>query len=347
MTDIRIIEATRRFGPVTALDGVTIDFPSGSFTSLLGPSGCGKTTMLRLIAGFDVPDAGSVSFDGVTVADPERQIPPEKRGVGVVFQSYALWPHMDVAGNVAYPLATRGVPGGERARRVEEVLSIVGLDGYQTRRIDELSGGQRQRVALARCLVADSRIILFDEPLANLDMHLRASMVDVFRDIHRRTGATMVYVTHDQAEALALSDRIAVMDGGRILQLAAPTDVYRSPAHLKVAGFVGRGVVLDADVIGWSEGFVTLDVAGHRFVARCSEKPRSSSIHTLLRPEGLRLAEAGIPASVVSSTYRGAVFEVMLKLAGTQCHVVIDCAEAPAIGADLRIAVADAWVIPS
>src|SRR5690606_20420615 len=167
-------------------------------------------------------------------------------GIGVVFQSYALWPHMNVAANVGYPLAARGGAAAERESRVREVLATVGLEGYDARRTDELSGGQRQRVALARCLIADARVILFDEPLANLDMHLRASMVEVFRDIHSRTGATMIYVTHDQAEALALSDRIAVMERGRILQLAAPTEIYRAPGHLNVAGFVGRGVIVEA-----------------------------------------------------------------------------------------------------
>ena len=150
-------------------------------------------------------------------------MPPEERGVGIVFQSYALWPHMDVAGNVAYPLKTRGADRRTIDAKVADVLAVVGLDGFGARKVDELSGGQRQRVALARCLVADAGIILFDEPLANLDMHLRASMVDVFRDIHRRIGATIVYVTHDQAEALALADRVAVLDRGRLLQVAPPS----------------------------------------------------------------------------------------------------------------------------
>ena len=346
MVDVRLEDISRRFGDVVALDGVSLDFPAGSFSALLGPSGCGKTTMLRLIAGFERPDAGRILFDGEPVADRERQVPPEGRGVGVVFQSYALWPHMDVAGNVAYPLATRGVDKTERERRVREVLATVGLDGYQRRRIDELSGGQRQRVALARCLVADARVILFDEPLANLDMHLRASMVEVFRDIHRRSGATMVYVTHDQAEALALSDRIAVMDEGSVLQLAAPEEVYRAPAHRIVAGFVGRGAILDAGFVGLDGRAATLDIAGHRLVARCAGRPSGARASVLLRPEGLRLAETGIPARVVSSIYRGPVFEVVLAFAGTQDHVVVDCVEAPAIGAEVRVEITDGWVIP-
>ncbi|MHB2263692.1 ABC transporter ATP-binding protein [Aliihoeflea sp. PC F10.4] len=346
MVDIRIEHATRRFGSVAALDDISLDFPSGTFTSLLGPSGCGKTTLLRLIAGFEIPDEGSVGFDGEVMADGARHVPPEKRGVGVVFQSYALWPHMDVAGNVAYPLATRGMARKERDSRVRDVLSIVGLSGFETRRIDELSGGQRQRVALARCLVADARIILFDEPLANLDMHLRASMVEVFRDVHRRTGATMVYVTHDQAEALALSDRIAVMDHGRILQLGAPTEIYRSPAHDKVARFVGRGVIVDAEIVARREGSAVLSLAGHEFAARFASTPLGEHAKVLLRPEGLKPAENGISCRVLSTVYRGPVFEVSVALPRTQEAVVIDCLDAPAIGSDLKLAIVDAWVIP-
>jgi iron(III) transport system ATP-binding protein len=241
MSEISVEGLTKRFDETAALDDVSLDFATGSFTALLGPSGCGKTTMLRLIAGFEAPSEGRVLFGDELMADPKRQVPPEARGVGVVFQSYALWPHMDVAGNVAYPLKARHLERGEIAGRVGAVLDVVGLNGFEGRRIEELSGGQRQRVALARCLVADARIILFDEPLANLDMHLRSSMVEAFRNIHRRTGATIVYVTHDQAEALALADRVAVMSQGKVLQAASPQEVYRAPANATVAGFVGRG----------------------------------------------------------------------------------------------------------
>ncbi|WP_245493094.1 MULTISPECIES: ABC transporter ATP-binding protein [unclassified Mesorhizobium] len=249
MSEIKVERLTKRFNETAALDAVSLDFAAGSFTALLGPSGCGKTTMLRLIAGFEAPSQGRVLFGDELMADPQRQVPPEARGVGVVFQSYALWPHMDVAENVAYPLKARHVKRGEIAGRVGAVLDIVGLNGFESRRIEELSGGQRQRVALARCLVADAKIILFDEPLANLDMHLRSSMVDAFRDIHRRTGATIVYVTHDQAEALALADRVAIMSRGKVLQAAAPQEVYRAPANATVAGFVGRGSIVGGTVI--------------------------------------------------------------------------------------------------
>jgi iron(III) transport system ATP-binding protein len=343
VTTIRAERLSRRYGEIAAVDGVTLDFPAGSFTALLGPSGCGKTTLLRLIAGFEAPAEGQILFDDRLIADPLRQIPPESRGVGIVFQSYALWPHMDVAENVAYPLKTRRTAKVEIERKVADVLEIVGLAGFQARRIDELSGGQRQRVALARCLVADAKVILFDEPLANLDMHLRASMVDVFRDIHRRTGATIVYVTHDQAEALALADRVAVLSRGRLLQVAPPRDVYRAPADATVAGFVGRGAIVSGSVVAATGDMSTVEAAAHRFSARGG---RPGPARILLRPEALRLAADGFAARVLDGVYRGPVHEVRLALA-TGEEVVLDSIDAPAIGAEVHVACSDAWVIPT
>lgn len=343
MTEIDLAAVTRRFEDVTAVDRISLGFPAGSFTALLGPSGCGKSTLLRLVAGFEAPDEGSIRLGGRLVADTTRQIPPEKRDVGIVFQSYALWPHMDVAANVAYPLKVRGVDRQAIAHRVAAVLEMVGLGGFAARRIEELSGGQRQRVGLARCLVADSKFILFDEPLANLDMHLRASMVDVFRDIHHRTGATIVYVTHDQAEALALADRVAVMDNGRLLQVAPPTEVYRSPADEKVARFVGRGSILAGEVD--ADAPVSVRVAGQSLAVRMTE-PRAGAVKVLLRPEALSLAGTGLAATVMSSIYRGSVHEVRLRLEGGQEELVMDFPSAPSIGERVHVAVADAWVIP-
>ena len=250
---------------------------------------------------------------------------------------------MDVAGNVAYPLKTRAIDRPGIEAKVGAVLDIVGLAGFGQRSIEELSGGQRQRVALARCLVSDSKIILFDEPLANLDMHLRASMVEVFRDIHRRTRATIVYVTHDQAEALALADRVAVMDNGRVLQVAPPEQVYRSPADDIVARFVGRGTLVTGHAIPDDPG--SIRIAGHSIQARTAG-PLAGTVRVLLRPEALSLAENGLPARVASTIYRGPVHEVRLVLEGDGGELVMDCLVPPAIGALVHVAVADAWVIP-
>ena len=344
---IGLQHVSRRFGTVQAVDDVSLDLPGGSFTALLGPSGCGKSTLLRLIAGFEAPDAGSIRFGERVVAEPGRQMPPERRGVGIVFQSYALWPHMDVQGNVAYPLKTRGLDRRSVEAKVAEVLSVVGLEGYGERRVDELSGGQRQRVALARCLVADAGIILFDEPLANLDMHLRAAMVDVFREIHRRTRATVVYVTHDQAEALALADRIAVLDRGRLLQVAHPAQVYRSPADARVAGFVGRGAIVCGRAAAAGADQATVSIAGCRIAARCgAAQAAEREVQVLLRPEGLTLAGAGLPATVISTIYRGPVHEVRLKLESGE-EIALDTVQPPRPGERVHVAVSDAWIIPA
>ncbi|CAN7727179.1 ABC transporter ATP-binding protein [Phyllobacterium sp. LjRoot231] len=344
MTEIRIQNLTKRFGDVTALNDISIDFPSGSFTSLLGASGCGKTTLLRLIAGFEVPDGGQLSFGDEFIADAKSQKKPEERGVGVVFQSYALWPHMDVAANVAYPLKTRKVGKDEITSRVAAVLDSVGLDGYAKRGIEELSGGQRQRVALARCLVADAKIILFDEPLANLDMHLRASMVEAFRDIHSRTRATIVYVTHDQSEALALSDRIAVMSSGNILQIASPLEVYHSPSDRKVAGFIGRGTVVSGAVVRRNGSSMVVDIGGTQVTAR-GHVVGTDSVHVLLRPEAIALADQGLDAVVRESTYRGPVHETWLELANGE-RLTIDSPHLLPLGSKVHVAVSDAWIIP-
>lgn len=349
MVAVCLENITRRFGDTVALDSVSLEFPEGTFTALLGPSGCGKTTLLRLIAGFEKPDDGRVLFDGQVVADGAFCQPPEKRGVGVVFQSYALWPHMDVAGNVAYPLTMRGVPRREKEQRIQAVLATVGLEGYGQRRIDELSGGQRQRVALARCLVADCRVILFDEPLANLDMHLRASMVEAFREIHQRTGATMIYVTHDQAEALALADRIAVMDRGNVLQVTSPAEVYRAPRHGKVASFVGRGAVLRGDIVSAEDDRALVDISGYRFTARCAAAEAPARMNVLLRPEGLRLSREGdgMRGRVAFVIYKGPVFEVQVALPGRAETLLLDSVEPPIVGADVAVSVIDAWVLPA
>ncbi|MCX5493465.1 ABC transporter ATP-binding protein [Kaistia dalseonensis] len=341
MTTITIEQLGKRFGETAALADVSLRLDTGSFTALLGPSGCGKTTLLRMIAGFEAPDSGRIAFDGATVCDSTQQIPPEKRRVGVVFQSYALWPHLTVGDNVAYPLRAHGVPRAEIGRRVQEVLALVGLARFGERRPDELSGGQRQRVALARCLVADHRIILFDEPLANLDMHLRAEMIEMIRTIHRKTERTMVYVTHDQAEALALADRVAVMQGGRLMQFGAPHDVYRAPANAHVAGFIGRGSI----VTGSRDEQGTVRIGEVIVPVRSATPHAAGPVRVLVRPEAVQPAAAGLTVRVRRSTYRGASHEIEaeLKDGGT---ILFDQVTPLDEGGMVRLAIADGWIVP-
>jgi iron(III) transport system ATP-binding protein len=285
--------------------------------------------LLRLVAGFEAPDGGQLSFGNELIADAKSQKKPEERGVGVVFQSYALWPHMDVAANVAYPLKTRKVGKDEIARRVAAVLDSVGLDGYAKREIEEL---------------ADAKIVLFDEPLANLDMHLRASMVEAFREIHLRTRATIVYVTHDQSEALALSDRVAVMSSGNILQVASPSQVYHSPADRKVAGFIGRGTVVSGTVVRRNGQSAIVDIGGTHVAAR-GQINGMDNVQVLLRPEGVTLSDQGLAAVVQQSTYRGPVHETWLELANGE-RLTLDTPHPLPLGSRVHVGVSDAWIIP-
>ena len=249
MAKLTLDRVTKRYRDVLAVDDVDLEVENGEFLALLGPSGCGKTTVLRMIAGFERLSAGRIAFDDRAVSSKEVHVPPEERHVGIVFQTYALWPHMDVAGNVGYPLKVARVPTESRQQRVRRALDMVGLAKLETRRPSELSGGQRQRVALARCLVMEPSVVLLDEPLANLDVHLRAAMEDEFVAFHHKTGATMLYITHDQAEAMAMADRIAVMDRGRIVQVDTPRTLYREPASEMVASFIGQGALVGGEVL--------------------------------------------------------------------------------------------------
>ncbi|MBM2843930.1 MAG: polyamine transporter, ATP-binding protein, partial [Anaerolineales bacterium] len=240
---IRFRAISRHFGEVRAVDGVDLDILDGEFFTMLGPSGSGKTTCLRLIAGFEVPDSGTIELFGRDVSS----LPPYDRDVNTVFQDYALFPHMRVAENVAYGLMIRKVPPPERRRRTEEMLELVRLHGLGGRKPSELSGGQRQRVALARALVLNPRVLLLDEPLGALDLKLRQEMQIELKGIQRQVGITFVYVTHDQEEALAMSDRIAIFNGGRIEQIGSPAELYENPTTPFVAGFVGVSNVLGGE----------------------------------------------------------------------------------------------------
>jgi len=233
--DVELVDVTKRFGPVAAVEGIDLQVHPGEFLSLLGPSGCGKTTTLRLIAGFEQPDEGEVRIGGRDVS----KVPPYKRDVNTVFQSYALFPHLSVQDNVAYGLKQRGLGRSERRARATEMLALVRLEGLEGRKPRQLSGGQQQRVALARALVMHPRVLLLDEPLGALDLKVRKELQIELKRIQEEIGITFVYVTHDQEEALAMSDRVVVMNGGRIEQIGAPHEIYDTPATEWIAGFIG------------------------------------------------------------------------------------------------------------
>jgi iron(III) transport system ATP-binding protein len=298
-----------------AVDDVSFRIEVGEIVVLLGPSGCGKTTTLRCVAGLEHPTSGVVSIGGEVVSAPERGVlvPPRLRNIGMVFQSYAVWPHMTVAQNVAYPLRHRKVARAEADRRVAEVLELVGLSEYASRPVVALSGGQMQRVALARSLVYQPQLLLLDEPLSNLDAKLRLRLRDDLRRIIKQTGVTALYVTHDQAEAVVLGDRIGVMRDGNILQMATPDEVYNRPADLFVANFTGASNLLSGKVMERSGEFGTVEAGdGHRLTAWLPAAVRAGeSVKIAVRPENVRLGIDGpvepnrFTARVAAQRYQG------------------------------------------
>ncbi|HZP88760.1 MAG TPA: ABC transporter ATP-binding protein [Burkholderiales bacterium] len=352
MAGLSIRDLSKSFGAFRALDRVSLEVRDGEFLAILGPSGCGKTTLLRQVAGFDKPDAGRIAIGDTLVSAPGCHVPPERRRIGIVFQSYALWPHMTVAENVAYGLDVAGVREPERSRRVREALSVVALEGFDDRRPAMLSGGQRQRVALARCLVTEPSLVLLDEPLANLDVHLRASMEREFASFHERTRTTMLYITHDQAEAMALADRVAVMEKGRLLQVATPSQLYREPADEVVARFIGEGMIVPARVVEANGATCTADVFATRVRMRCAAgTAHSTAAQACLRAADLRILERGngLPATITRTVYRGGRYRVELALLADPSiplHAFVPEAHQPQVGTEVGVTVADGWVIP-
>ena len=330
MAGLTIEGVSRRFGATAALNGVSLAMEPGEFVALLGPSGCGKTTLLRLIAGFDMPDEGRITLEGRELARPGHGLPPESRDMAMVFQSYALWPHMTVAGNVGYPLRLRGLRAAEIAAQVDEALGAVDLSGMGERRPDALSGGQRQRVALARALITHPRVVLMDEPLANLDRQLRAAMETAFRDFAARTGATIVYVTHDQSEAMALADRIAVMDQGRVLQFAPPETLYQCPATVEVARLIGHAAIVTLPALA---GEIADPLA-----ATGPQRP------VMIRPEDVRIGAEGLPATVESCLYRGQHYAV--EVASPVGRLGLSSPARLDRGASVRLRILRGWGLP-
>jgi len=298
------------YGEQTILDLDELDVHPGEFLSVLGPSGCGKTTLLNVIAGFVQPSAGQVVVDGRDVTDT----PPYRRNLGLVFQNYALFPHLTVAQNVAYGLKTRKVPKAEQTPRIDEVLNLVGLADYAGRRPGQLSGGQQQRVALARALAYEPSVLLLDEPLSNLDAKLRHQMQTELRQLQRRVGTTMIFVTHDQSEALTMSDRVALLNGGHIEQLGTPQEIYRAPRTTFVADFLGAGNLLPVTIIDAATvrlGDVDLPIATGR--------PAGSQATVVLRREHLRpLTSPGSPAApravVIFRAFSGSSWQLQVQL---------------------------------
>ncbi|MBM3609296.1 MAG: ABC transporter ATP-binding protein [Alphaproteobacteria bacterium] len=303
-----------------AVSGLNIEVPDNRFLTLLGPSGCGKTTTLRLIAGFLTPDSGEIGVGGRVLSSPGHAVAPENRGMGMVFQNYAIWPHKTVYENVIFGLKLRKVSADEAKRRVGEALAQVNLSGYEHRFPNELSGGQQQRVALARSLVVAPDILLLDEPLSNLDAKLREHMRGELKQLQRRTGITFVYVTHDQAEALALSDQIAVIHGGLLQQLGSPEDVYNRPANRIVADFMGLTNLLAATVTAGSAGAITADVAGMAIeIPSATPFAPGADIDIVVRPENLEIAAPGtqgaLAGRVSDRVFLGNIAEYYITIA--------------------------------
>ena len=281
MAGVALSDVTKRFGTVEAVSHVSLHVEEGEFFSLLGPSGCGKTTMLRMLAGFISPTAGSISIGGINVTE----LPPEKRDVGIVFQNYAIFPHMNVYDNIGFGLRMRKVARPELDRRVRAALEQVGLRGYENRYQREMSGGEQQRVALARVLVTQPRILLLDEPLSALDKKLREEMKYWIRDLHAQLGITAIYVTHDQGEALTMSDRIAVMRNGAVEQVGTPREVYEQPQTHFVTDFIGESNILPARVLEVDHEYVRLTLAGFSVMAQRRDVSAGQQVSLVVRPE--------------------------------------------------------------
>jgi spermidine/putrescine ABC transporter ATP-binding subunit len=350
---VRLEGISHRFGSETVLRDVSLDIAPQELLTLLGPSGCGKTTLLRIVAGFERPSEGRVLIDGEDVT----ALPPNRRPTNLVFQRPTLFPHLDVFSNVAFGLRVAGVSRAQQRERVAEALALVRLEGYGKRRSHELSGGQMQRVALARALVNRPAVLLLDEPLSALDLKIRLEMEVELRRVHRETGATFVYVTHDQREAMALSDRLVVIDQGRVEQVGTPTEVYSCPASVFTAQFVGNANVLPVEVLESGDGEALLRLGSHtrRIEYRHSEP---GPAWLVLRPEAVRVSGAAgdngtaesLRGVVRDAAYRGTGFSYRIELSEFETHVKAETRGVAGHEVDQAVSVdwdADAcWLLP-
>jgi ABC-type Fe3+/spermidine/putrescine transport system ATPase subunit len=356
MVRIKMKGIKKTFGEVTAVNDVNLDVENGELFTLLGPSGCGKTTLLRIIAGFYRPDAGRVYFDDKDITG----LPPFKRDTGMVFQNYAIWPHMKVFDNVAFGLRVRHVSPAKIAERVSNVLDMVRLEGFESRTPFQLSGGQQQRVALARALVINPSVLLLDEPLSNLDAKLRLEMRHEMVGIQKRFGITTVYVTHDQQEALSISDRIAVMELGNVRQIDAPREIYESPQNLFVADFIGSCTFLAGTAVRANEQEIVvrtswgLEVQGHCPRAEC-KFAKGDEVFCAIRPEDFKVRAPSerhneIPSKVASVVFTGRYNDVRADIGGThRVQAEVDASAVLKIGDALKLYVrrSDVIILPA
>jgi spermidine/putrescine transport system ATP-binding protein len=319
--EVVLVDLVKRFGDITAVAGINLSMPPGEFFSLLGPSGCGKTTTLRLIAGFERPDEGQILLDGIDVA----QTPPHKRNVNTVFQNYALFPHLSVADNVGFGLRYQDVSKQDAKRKIGEALELVRLQGFERRRPSQLSGGQQQRVALARALILNPAVLLLDEPLGALDAKLRKALQIELKALQEEIGITFIYVTHDQEEALTMSDRLAVMSNGRVEQIGSPSDVYEEPTTAYVADFLGVSNLMDAEAGGMNaQGRGRIRLGEFELAAGQGDVDARGAVKIVIRPERVRLEETGadgenrVPGMVERVVYVGSIMQVIVHLAPGQ-----------------------------
>ena len=316
--EIELSKLTKQFDMVTAVAGIDLHIPAGEFFSLLGPSGCGKTTTLRMIAGFEQPTSGEILLDGTDVA----YTPPHERNVNTVFQNYALFPHLNVYDNIAYGLKRAKRPKAEIRERVGKALELVQLPGYERRKSSQLSGGQQQRVALARALILNPAVLLLDEPLGALDAKLRKALQIELKSRQQEVGITFLYVTHDQEEALTMSDRLAVMNGGHIEQVGAPQDVYEDPETLYVADFLGVSNLMQATIVSAGTSACHVALEGYELETRGTDRDVTGEAKIVIRPERIELEEHGsesgpnrIPAMVERVVYAGSEIQVIVRAA--------------------------------
>lgn len=306
-----IKDAIKKYGSFTALNGVNLEIKPGEFFTLLGPSGCGKTTLLRMIAGFNTVEGGAIYFDNKIINNVEAH----KRDTGMVFQNYAIFPHLTVEENVAYGLKAKKLPKNEIAKRVDDALDLVQIKALKDRKPNELSGGQQQRVALARAFVIEPGVLLMDEPLSNLDAKLRVQMRTIIKKLQRRLGITTIYVTHDQEEALAISDRIAVIKEGNIMQIGTPAQIYKKPENIFVAGFIGTSNFIECEVKGEKKDDASLKINEELAINVKLSKSYSGKASISARPEQLFFSkEAGIHGTITLSTFLGDFIEYEIEL---------------------------------